>query len=267
MSLWWRYYSNLLFCAKLLVSETRNHSCCCSTTKVVGTFSSSLMGNAVESYRAAIGAFYAVTHKLVGQRTPTLNVNILFNLYCVLNIFWLLSIASCIRNDQFKFYKLIILLICMDIHTNPGPTTNDIHSLDIIHLNTRSIRNKMDNMSPVADSFHIACFIETHLDADVASYTLLLDGFDEPLRKDRTQHGGGLMIYMSSMLKYRRRHDLENPIIETLWVEVNFKEINVLICCLYRSDYTASPSAFINELQNSIEIALDYTPYIILTGL
>ena len=103
-------------------------------------------GYALESYRAAIGAFYAVTHKLVGRRTPVSNVNILFNMYCVLNIFWLLSIASFIRNDQFKFYIFIILLICMDIHTNPGPTLNDKHALDIIHLNTRSIRNKMENL-------------------------------------------------------------------------------------------------------------------------
>ena len=224
------------------------------------------MGNALESYRAAIGAFYAVTHKLVGRRTPVSNVNILFNLYCVLNIFWLLSIASFIRNDQFKFYKFIILLICMDIHTNPGPTLNDKHSLDIIHLNTRSIRNKMENLSPVVDSFHVVCFSETHLDADTASNTLLLDGFDESLRKDRTQHGGGLMVYISNMLKYRRRHDLESPIIETLWVEINFKEINVLICCLYKSDFIASPSVFITKLQNSIEIALDYTPHIIILG-
>ena len=46
----------------------------------------------------------------------------------------------------------------MDVHTNPGPTSNDKHSLDIIHLNTRSIRNKMDNLSPVVDSFHVVFF-------------------------------------------------------------------------------------------------------------
>ena len=79
----------------------------------------------------------------------------------------------------------------MDIHTNPGPTSNDKHSLDIIHLDTRSIRNKMDTLSPVVDSFYVVCFSETHLDAEIASNTLLLDrdGFDESLCKDRMQHG------------------------------------------------------------------------------
>ena len=75
-----------------------------------------------------------------------------------------MSLASFLNNDQFKFYRLILLLMCMDIHTNPGPEPNEIHSLDIIHLNTRSIRNKLDYLSNVVASFQIACFSETHLD-------------------------------------------------------------------------------------------------------
>ena len=40
----------------------------------------------------------------------------------------------------------------------------------------------------------------------------------------------------------------------------------LLLCCLYRSDFNASQSPFINEIQNSIEIALDYTSHVISTG-
>ena len=42
--------------------------------------------------------------------------------------------------------------------------------------------------------------------------------------------------------------------------------MNLLLCCLYRSDFTASQTLFVTEIQNSIEMALDYTPYMILTG-
>ena len=31
-------------------------------------------------------------------------------------------------------YRLILLLICMDVHPHPGPTITDIHSLDIFTL-------------------------------------------------------------------------------------------------------------------------------------
>ena len=82
--------------------------------------------------------------------------------------------------------------------------------------------------------------------------------------KDRSQNGGGIMIYMSSLLKYTRREDLESQRLETVWVEVNLKSYNALVCCLYRSDFTASKSLFISELQESIETALDFTPYVIL---
>ena len=98
------------------------------------------MGNTIESYRAAIGSFYSVTDRLIFRRAPRLNLNLLFNMYCSVNIFCLLGLSSLVKNDQFKFYKLILL--CMDIHSNPGPDSDGIHSLDIVHLNTRSIRSE-----------------------------------------------------------------------------------------------------------------------------
>ena len=47
---------------------------------------------------------------------------------------------------------------------------------------------------------------------------------------------------------------------------MNLKSYNALVCCLYRSDFTASKSLFISQLQESIETALDFTPYVILAG-
>ena len=87
----------------------------------------------------------------------------------------------------------------MYAYSNPGPISDEIHSLDIIHLNTRSIRNKIDYLSNLVESFQIACFSETHLDTDIDSDSLKLGGFDEPLRKDRTRNGGEIMVYMSSL--------------------------------------------------------------------
>ena len=154
----------------------------------------------------------------------------------------------------------------MDSHSNPGPESNEIHSLDIIHLNTSSIRNKLGYLSNVVDSFQIACFSETHLDADIDSSNLNIEGFDKPLRKDRTRNGGGIMVYMSILLKYNTRHALESPQIETIWAEIKLTDRNLLLCYMYRSDFNASQSLFITEIQNSVAIALDYTPHIILTG-
>ena len=156
--------------------------------------------------------------------------------------------------------------MCMDVHPNPGPSTSETHTLDIFHLNTRSVRNKLDHLSDMVDSYHILCFSETHLDNSVDSSNLLIEGFDESIRKDRTQHGGGVMIYLSNLLKYKRRLDLESQHLETIWVEIKFSSHDILICCLYRSDFNTTQLSFIDEIQTSIETALDYSPFAILTG-
>ena len=127
------------------------------------------MGNTIESYRAAIGSFYSVTHRLICRRAPRLNLNLLFNMNCSVKILCLLGLSSLVKNHQFKFYKLILLLVCTDIHLYPGLDSDGIHSHDIVHLNTRNIRNKLEFLPNLVESFQIARFTETHLDADVSS--------------------------------------------------------------------------------------------------
>ena len=58
----------------------------------------------------------------------------------------------------------------------------------------------------------ILCFSETHLDESIDSSSLVLEGFGLPIRKDRSQHGGGVMIYISDLLVSKRRTDLEDRI-------------------------------------------------------
>ena len=52
----------------------------------------------------------------------------------------------------------------MDIHPNPGPspTETSVNSLDVLHLNARSIRNKIDYIENIAESFHI-CVLVKHI--------------------------------------------------------------------------------------------------------
>ena len=65
------------------------------------------------------------------------------------------------------------------------------------------------------------------------------------------------MVYVS---------ELENNRLETIWIEVNLKSKIFLICSFYRSDFNTTQTEFIKELQSSIEIALDYTSNVVLTG-
>ena len=157
-------------------------------------------------------------------------------------------------------------MICMDIHPNQDPTMPILYTLDVLHLSTRSIRNKLNYISDLSKSYQILCFSETHLDDTIDSSSLIIECFDTPLRKDRMRNGGGVMIYVSSLVNYKPRPDLENQCLETIWVEITLKSQTILICCYYRSDLSVTQSNLINELQPSIEKALDYTSNVVLLG-
>ena len=173
------------------------------------------MGTDIETYRAAVGAFYLITHRRI-VLPKHIGTNLRLSAYCTMTLFILLFLRNFVINDEYSVYKVILLLACMDIEMNPGPNMTDVRALDIFHLNTRSIRNKTEYINYIVDDYHILCFSETHLDDSVDSASLQFQGFDSPLRKDRSRNGGGVMIYMSNLLKYTRRHDLESQRLETI---------------------------------------------------
>ena len=85
----------------------------------------------------------------------------------------------------------MLMLLAYDIEQNPGPNNPRQAELSILHLNIRSIRNKIDYIKDNLLDFHILCFNETHLDQQIMNDSLFLsDSFDEPYRKDGTNHDG-----------------------------------------------------------------------------
>jgi hypothetical protein len=69
-------------------------------------------------------------------------------------------------------------------------------SISICNVNIRSIRNKINFLQNFVDEFDIIVLTETHLDNSIENRDIELDSFDKnPQRKDRTNSGGGLLIY------------------------------------------------------------------------
>ena len=101
------------------------------------------MGNSLEAYSAAIGAFHLTTRRLISLSMP--KINICFRIYCALSIWCRLGLKCFVKNDKFSVYKLLLLLMCMAVYPNRGPLSNEtsVNSLYLLHLNTRSIRNKL----------------------------------------------------------------------------------------------------------------------------
>ena len=107
------------------------------------------MGISLDEWRLSVGLFH---HCILGSKGM---LRIGFNVYSVLSLIPLIfKLSSCIchnlhslfvlkfYNSQCFFTMLLLLLQSGDIETNPGP--DNLHELSILHLNIKSIRNKID---------------------------------------------------------------------------------------------------------------------------
>lgn len=88
-------------------------------------------------------------------------IRLLFHIYRALDAFVLLLWTSnFVKKDKFALHRLIILLICIDIQSNTSPYNCEITSLERLHLNTRSIRNNLEQILRIIIISSV--FLETH---------------------------------------------------------------------------------------------------------
>ena len=96
---------------------------------------------------------------------------------------------------------VLLLILCGDVETNPGPQPDVNRRISIMQLNIRSIRNKIDSISEHFSDFDIICFTETHLDANIQNQNLEIESHDSTMyRSDLSAHSGGLLVYVSNKL-------------------------------------------------------------------
>lgn len=154
------------------------------------------------------------------------------------------------------------LVLSGDIETNPGPSAEN--SLDIMHINIKSIRNKIGSLLYLVQDFDVLCFTETHLDVNISNDSLNIEGYKTSFRKDRNSYGGGVMICISDSIFASRRYDLEPNGTEILWIEIPQAIENLLLCCAYRP--SNSSITFWQKIPWSIDRANDISFNIVVLG-
>ena len=169
------------------------------------------MGNSLDQYRQTIGLFNRVKY-------VTSSVSFPLGLCCVFIIAAL----------------MLILLKCGDIELNPGPN-HKMKNLTISHTNIRGLSDpKICALkSSLCNSCNIITLSETFL-GPLSSADLKLPGFHEILRRDRPTFGGGLAVYISESIPYKRRFEWEIKEIEVMWIELRTTEGKLLLCNVYR---------------------------------
>ena len=71
-------------------------------------------------------------------------------------------------------------------------------SMKIAHSNINSIRNKIDDISVELSDYDIICISETKLSDQISTTSLLIDSYNNPIRKHRNINNGGLIIYIKN---------------------------------------------------------------------
>lgn len=200
------------------------------------------MGNSIMCHRIAIGLFYIKAHSL-SERKQRLFIKFssIFYDFCKSSKYFCNIILLCLQNyfnnNVYAVILIILIRMCMDVELNPGPNTND---LSIFHLNIRSVRNKLSYIEDIASEYNIISLTETHLDNNILSCDLQLDGFNEPFRADKYFAGGGILVYVSEQIKATRIFELEFPHGELIWLQLDFPQRSILLCTIYRPPNTSN---------------------------
>ena len=92
----------------------------------------------------------------------------------------------------------------------------------------------------------------------------MFEHFDSPYRKDRTNHGGGVLVYLSNDLFHKRKPELEVFWDESIWVEIKARNESVLLGVFYSP--RTSDAIFLNGLNRNIEKALEISTNVIVLG-
>ena len=208
-------------------------------------------------HRASIGIFYVkATRPKPKTVKKTKCVHLCSNGKYGINLLYILTFSSLLVS------LATLLILAGDIHKNPGPQRSK--ELSIIHLNVRSLRNKIDILDIDANEYDIITLSETWLTEAIDSESLLLSGFSPPIRRDRNDGHGGVAIYVKNDQICRERPDLAIAGLEAIWIETKINQETLLVCSLYRP-----PNSRIDYwklIEESIQKAFDSPHRFIILG-
>ena len=120
--------------------------------------------------------------------------------------------------------------------------------LVIAYLNINSIRKKIEPLKIMASKYvDIPTIPETKIDETFKTSQFMIEGCEEPFRKDRNKNGGGLLIHAREGILVKDLKNYKSPNdIETCTTEVNLRKkkwLLVGISPIYRSYIAHPPNA------------------------
>lgn len=229
------------------------------------------MDSCIVTWRMSIGCFYNRVHgvRCLQKTTCKFSFKLSFLFLFIRCIITHISafnryLFTSVNNIQTATVVCLLVILAGDVETNPGPATAE-QSVSLLHFNIRSIRHKLDYVKTNFLDFDILCFTETHLDSNILTDELLLsENYNCPYRKDRTNHGSGILIYVLNTLIHKRRTDLEIFWDECIWIEVQVNNERHLVGIFYSPK--TSDRNFFNAFSLNLEAAFEISKNIVVAG-
>ena len=113
----------------------------------------------------------------------------------------------------------------------------------LAHLNINSLRNNFDAL--VSGNVDVLVLSETKIDESFPEGQFKIPGFCTPFRLDRDSFGGGILVYVQENIPAKFLSS-EAKIIESIFMELNFRKKKWLLSC----SYNPSKSNIISHLEH-----------------
>ena len=132
-----------------------------------------------------------------------------------------------------KSVCLLLLLLCGDIESQPGPTSNSEFKtpklkkgIKFCHQNIRGLYEKIDETREILLSYNFDIFSlsETSITQDFHNAFFDIRGYSFITRDRKSGQGGGRGLYIRDGIDLARRLGLENDKTESLWMEIRLKK-------------------------------------------
>ena len=147
--------------------------------------------------------------------------------------------------------------------SNGSPLNNE--NLNLLHYNINSItaEGRLDELSYICKLLNIAVLVitESKLDHTIPNNIICIDGYHEPIRRDRLvngRDGGGTLMYISDTLAYVQKSELQSDCFEHLWVDIKLKSKTFSINALYRPPKSENHDIFLHESESILTKLANY---------
>ena len=146
--------------------------------------------------------------------------------------------------------------------------TKHPHNPLLGYLNINSLRNKVIDLCEYLSSISLDYFVlsETKLNSEFPSAQFDIEGYEVRARRDRNQHGGGLIEYVRKGIICKRLTQLETEHSECICSEITVSKKKWIVLSIYRPPSVSNIDLFFDEITISLNKALSISENIIVMG-